>query len=349
MKSQPKTNINERAQRLLTLLVERYIRDGQPVGSKTLAREPEISLSPASIRHIMADLESAGFLASPHTSAGRVPTARAYRFFADTLLGVHTFSEECVGDFDRALNPNVDTKTLVQSASALLSDFTHLAGVVTVPRRDRVTLRQVEFLPLSGNRILVILVLNQREVQNRVITMDRPYSASELQQAANYLTTHYAGKDLGMIRRNLLTALRDDQVEMERISRLIVQMADEAFADVAESANDYVVAGEAHLLQMADEASVEHLRSLFEAFSEKRDILNLLDHCLQAQGIQIYIGDESGYDALEECSVVTSPYTVDGKVVGVLGVIGPTRMDYDRAIHTVDMTAKLLSSALKEL
>lgn len=337
--------INERTQQVLKNLIERYIQDGCPIGSKTLAVECALGLSPATIRHILADLEEAGYLSSLHTSSGRVPTDRGYRFFVDSLLQVKSLENTNIDALKEKLDPDLTISGLLQSTSNLLSDLTQLAGVVALPRRNRIELRQLEFLSLSSNRVLVILVLNNREVQNRIMYTDRVYTASELQQAANFLNSHFAGKDLLTIRKELLNAIRSDQ---EKLANLL-QSAINIFANPMEGSKDYILAGQNHLLHFSNqEADLEKLKVLFDAFNEKQEILNLLDAALEADGIQLFIGKESGYQAFDGVSIVTASYSIDDQLVGSLGVIGPTRMHYDNVISAVDVTAKLLSAALSK-
>ncbi len=337
--------LSERAQTLLKTLVERYIREGQPVGSRTLARDSKLDLSPATIRNVMADLEELGLVASPHTSAGRVPTARGYRLFVDSLLTVKPLRPATVSRLKRELGEHAETPgEVIESASSLLSAITRLAGVVMLPRAEQVTLRQVEFLPLSGNRVLVILVTNNAEVQNRIIHTGRAYSAAELEAAANYINREFAGRDLRGIREAVAAAMARARDDMGRIMETALAVADRAFEGRRD--DDFVLAGQNHLLEYQEMADIERLRRLFEAFNTKRDILHLLDQSIDAEGVQIFIGQESGYEVLDSCSVVTSPYRVGDQVVGVLGVIGPTRMAYDRVIPIVDVTARLLGAAL---
>ncbi len=340
--------INERAQRLLKKLVEAYIRDGQPVGSRTLARDSGLNLSPATVRNIMIDLEDLGMVMSPHTSAGRVPTAKGYRLFVDALLKVQPLHDQEVIHLKNQLDMSGGREDLLGSASALLSDITHMAGVVMVPHRDVTVLRQIEFLPLSDdNRVLVIVVVNEREVQNRIITTARRYSPAELQQAANYLTAMFAGKDLCTIRNAVLSEMNAAKDEINSIMQSAITMAEQVFGDMP-TETSYVLAGQTNLMDFTELSNLGKLRQLFDAFNKKSDILYLLDQCLRAEAVQAFIGAESGHKALEECSVVTAPYMIEGKLVGVLGVIGPTRMAYDRVIPLVDVTAKLLSAALSQ-
>ncbi len=342
------TPVNQRAKQILKILVERYIQEGIPVGSKTIAEEYALGLSSATIRNILADLEEAGYLSSPYTSAGRVPTSHGYRLFVNSLLTAKPIAEVDIQALQVQLNPDMNEAHLLQSASTVLSNLTRLTGIVALPRRNRIQLRQVEFLPLSGNRVLVILVLNNREVQNRIIYTDRVYTKSELQQTANYLNTHFVGKDLWTIRQEISIALRHDRDNMARLFETAVDVADKVFAAAEENSKDYLVTGQNHLLNYSRETDLQQLKLLFDAISQKQDILNLLDQALEADGMQIFIGKESGYQALDECSLVARSYSVDGQVVGSLGVIGPQRMPYERVITAVDMTAKLLSAALNQ-
>lgn len=337
--------LSDRGQHLLRVLVERYIRDGQPVGSRTLSRDAGLDLSPATIRNVMADLEEMGLVRSPHTSAGRVPTVQGYRLFVDTLLQIAPLDGDEVQRLRVQLDTAQDRDALMGAASSLLSDLTRFAGVVMLPRHEQVTLRQIEFLQLSDNQVLTILVVNSREVQNRIVRTQRGYSPSELQQAANYINSLGAGKSLTQVRENLLRDLQDARERMNGMMVAAIEMAAQALPEQPD-ADDFVVAGQTNLMEYNDLANMEKMRQLFEAFGRKRDMLHLLDQCLQARRVQIFIGEESGYDALDDCSVVTAPYGVDGRVLGVLGVIGPTRMAYERVIPIVDATARLLGAAL---
>lgn len=341
------TELNERAQRLLKTLVHRFIQDGEPVGSRTLAKESGLDVSPATVRNVLADLEDLGFVRSPHTSAGRVPTVRGYRFFVDTLLTVKPLSEHEIRALRRSLQLTGETnyQDIIDNASQLLSGVTRMAGIVMLPRREHVNIRQIEFLPLSGARVLAILVFEDDEVQNRVIDLPRRFSPSELQQASNYLSAEFAGKDLITVRRRLLADMVRARDHMNDLMRSAIDMAGHVFQE--EEDEDYIIAGQSNLISFRELASdADKLRALFDAFTTKRDILHLLDEAVKADGVQIFIGEESGHEALEECSLVASPYAVNDRVVGVLGVIGPTRMAYDRVIPVVDVTAKLLSMAL---
>ncbi len=340
-------SLTERAQLLLKALIENYIRDGQPVGSRTLSRDSGLSLSSATIRNVMADLEELGFVASPHTSSGRVPTDKGYRFFVDTLLKLKPLHQEEIEEIERRLASDAaNGRSLVQSASQMLSSVTHMAGLVTLPNPNYIALSQVEFVGLSENRALAIMVMNNREVQNRVVQLDRYYSPEELRRAANYLNEAFAGHSLPDVRAMLLKQLQETRQHMNQLMQDAIQVAQKVFDTKAEDQVEYVIAGETNLMGFAELSNVDRLRRLFEAFNEKHDILRLLDSCLRADGIQIFIGQESGYRILDDISVVTAPYMLHNQVVGVLGIIGPTRMAYERVIPIVDITAKLLGSAL---
>ena len=340
--------LTERAQHLLKVLVECYIESGQPVGSRTLARTAGLNLSPATIRNVMADLEDLGLIVSPHTSAGRVPTAQGYRLFVDTLLSVKPPDSLILQELQTRLDPDQDAKGLVESASSMLSAVTQMAGVVTVPRRDESALRQIEFLPLSERRILAIMVTNEKEVQNKILHLEREFSPAELRQAANCLNEMFSGKGIGAVRDSLLSDLDAVRADMNRMMVSAIELGGQLFAIQDDDSEDnYVLAGEANLLDYQELSDIDKLRQLFDAFKQKREILHLLDKSISAEGVQIFIGQESGYSVFDECSVVSAPYAVDGRVLGVLGVIGPTRMAYERVIPIVDITAKLLGAALK--
>lgn len=328
-------------------MIQRYIRDGQPVGSRTLSKDSGLSLSPATIRNVMSDLEEMGLVSAPHTSAGRIPTPRGYRLFVDTLVRYRPPADGEIRKIRQQIKSEYDnTGALVSTVSSMLSEFTSMAGVVSVPRAPQVILRQIEFLPLSENRILAILVVNDREVQNRILHTERDYSASELQQAQNFINEHYAGTDLQSLRKRLLKDLDDTRNSMNQAMHDIIAVAHTAMDTAGHPDDEYVVAGETKLMDFAELSDVDTLRRLFEAFSRKRLILDLLDRSIHADGVKVFIGEESGYRIFDDCSVVTAPYHVDDDTIGVLGVIGPTRMAYDRVVPIVDVTARLLESAL---
>jgi len=347
-----KLELNERKQRLLMALVERHIRHGQPVGSKTLATGSGLAVSPATIRNLMAELEDMGLLASPHTSAGRVPTERGYRLYVDTLLASSTMERpdnaRLRDELRQMLAPDQSPEALVSQVSRSLAELTRMAGLVAVPRRDVTTLRQVEFLPLSGQRVLVVLVVNRSEVQNRIIQTSRDYTEVELRQAANYINKTYAGCDLDNICEGLLSTMDADRAQMDVLMQATMDIAGKALRQDRKD-SDYVVSGESNLLEGGQMDSIEKVRDLFDAFNRKRDILHLLERSMKADGVQIFIGRESGYQPFEEYSLVSAPYKVDNGPVGVLAVVGPTRMDYEKVIPTVDITARILSAALTQL
>jgi heat-inducible transcriptional repressor len=344
--------LNERAQRLLRVLVQNYIRDGQPVGSRTLSRDSGLTLSSATVRNVMSDLEELGFVTSPHTSAGRVPTDKAYRFFVDSLMRAQMPADDAsLEEIRRQLDMPGDSsssKVLVAAASQLLSNITHLAGVVTLPLAHSAVLTQIEFLALSENRVLVVLVLDDREVQNRIVQLERHYSSEELRRAANFLNEHCVGRPPAQIHQELVRQLKETHESLNQVMLDAISMSQRLFEQSAPADDiEYVIHGETNLMGFSGVSDVDKLKRLFEAFNEKRDILHLLDQSLRAEGVQIFIGQESGYQILDDYSVVTAPYSSAKGVVGVLGVIGPTRMAYERIIPIVDLTAKVLGSALK--
>jgi heat-inducible transcriptional repressor len=335
--------LNERAQILLKTLVERYVVDGQPVGSRTLSKYSGLDLSPATIRNVMADLEDIGYIASPHTSAGRIPTPRGYRFFVDTLLTISPLADLELHHLEHRLHAD-DPQNLVSSASQLLSDLTRFAGIVMTPKRRSQSFRHLEFLQLSDKRILLIIVTSSGEVQNRIILTDKAYSPSELTQASNFFNQNYAGCTFSEVRQKLQAELKAVHRDMNALMSAALEAGSQAFS---EHRDPYVISGERNLLNVQDLSyNMASLRKLFDAFEQKTGLLQLLDRSQSAEGVQIFIGGESGLVPLDECSVVTAPYEVDGEIVGTVGVIGPTRMAYERVIPIVDITAKLLSSAL---
>ncbi|MGZ4959100.1 MAG: heat-inducible transcriptional repressor HrcA [Methylomonas sp.] len=337
--------LNERSLYLLKALVERYIQDGQPVGSRVLSKDPQLKLSPASIRNVMADLEDMGLIHSPHTSAGRVPTVSGYRLFVDSLLTVKPLASSELDQLQISLTAEADmVSDVVGKASKLLSDITKMAGVVTLPRRESVALRHIEFLPMSSTRVLVIFVTDGQEVHNKIINTCKVFSPAELQQAANYLNSVYTGRSLAKIRELIVGDLEHDRNQVNQGMIDAVSMAQLTFSQQPQ--DDYVLSGETNLMGFSELSDMDRLKQLFEAFSQKRSVIHLLDQCLAADGVQIFIGEESGYSAFDHCSLVTSSYSVNDEVVGVLGVIGPTRMAYQKVIPFVDVTAKLLGAAL---
>ena len=335
--------LNDRARILLKFLVERYIEDGQPVGSRTLAKHTGLNLSPASIRNIMSDLEEGGYIVSPHTSAGRVPTARGYRLFVDSLLTVRPLERGQVRQIESTLSPD-DPQRLVNAASHLLAELTAYAGVVLIPKRRNQGLRQIEFLALSDKRILLIMVTADGEVQNRVIFTDRNYDPKQLLRAANYFNQHFVGQSFEQVQPRLAKELAELKSDISRLMEMVVAAGADAFSGAGK---EYVLSGERNLLDAPElSTNMGRLRELFGLFEQKTELMQLLDVGQSATGVQLFIGAESGVATLDECSVIAAPYEANGEVVGTLGVIGPTRMAYERVIPIVDITAKLLSNAL---
>ena len=334
-----------RAQTLLKALVERYIADGQPVGSRALSKISGLELSPATIRNIMSDLEEMGFVSSPHTSAGRIPTPRGYRIFVDTLLTARTLDESAL---ESQLHSRMQTNSpnkIISNAAQVLSSLSQFAGVVLTPRHESV-FQQIEFLRLSEKRILLVIVAPNGEVQNRLLLTDVDYTPSQLIQAANYINQHFGGLSFDDVRIRLQADLRQLRDDMTRLMQAAVEAGSDAMADTSD---DMVISGERNLLSVSDLSSnMVSLRKLFDMFEQKTDLIQLLDVSSKATGVQIFIGGESQLVPMDEMSVVTAPYEVNGKIVGTLGVIGPTRMAYERVIPIVDITAKLLSNALSQ-
>jgi len=337
--------LDARARQLLRSLIARYIADGQPVGSRTLAKASGLDVSPATIRNIMSDLEEFGLVSAPHTSAGRVPTSQGYRVFVDSLLEVRPLDEPALDRMRSELPTDATTPDLLSSATSLLSEMTHFVGVVSVPKREEFPFRHIDFVPLDGNRVLVILVFTDSQVQNRVIATQHPYSPGELEQIANYLNANFAGMRIDEIRARLLREMQDEGTRLNRLLSAAVEVAQQAFQTSA--VNDMLVAGQTNLMGKQEVSDVDRLRELFEAFQRKRDLLQLLERCASAEGVRLFIGEESGFAALDTYSLVTAPYGVGGRVLGVLGVIGPTRMAYERVIPVVQATAGIISGALK--
>ena len=337
--------LDKRAQILLKTLVERYIAEGQPIGSRTLSRHAGLDLSPATIRNVMSDLEEMGLIASPHTSAGRVPTPLGYRFFVDSLLVVKQIESGELHQLEDQLHPD-NPQRVIQAASQLLSQLTNFAGVVMTPRRRALTFRQIEFLRLSEKRVLLIVVTPDGDVQNRILFTERDYRPAELVTAANFINQNYSGHSFEDIRQRLQEELRTIRQDMLGLMNAAMEASDQA---VSESNEQYVISGERNLLAVSDlSQDMGRMRQLFELFEHKTSLVRILDLSLRGEGVQIFIGGESGVTAPDEVSVVTAPYKVGGEVVGTVGVIGPTRMAYDRVVPIVDVTAKLLSSALSQ-
>jgi heat-inducible transcriptional repressor len=340
-----KTMLDERARSLLKTLVERYIADGQPVGSRTLSKASGLELSPATIRNVMADLEDLGLIASPHTSAGRVPTARGYRLFVDTMLTAQPLALSADPSRPEPQLQADQPQRVIANAAQLLSSLSHFVGVITAPRKPSV-FHHIEFLRLSERRVLVIMVAPDGDVQNRVIFTAHDYTQKQLVEASNYLTAHYAGLTLDEVRERLKHEVDALRGEIAALMQAAVQAGSEALAD---SQDQVVIAGERNLLAVQDfSGDLGSLRKLFDLFEHKTQLMRLLDVSSRAEGVRIYIGGESLVVPFEELSIVSAPYEVDGQVVGTLGVIGPTRMAYNRMIQIVDITSRLVSNALSQ-
>jgi heat-inducible transcriptional repressor len=347
MNQLPGPELDARARRLLRTLIAQYLADGEPVGSRTLARSSGLEVSPATIRNIMADLEEAGLVASPHTSAGRIPTPRGLRLFVDSLIELKPLPREDMARLQRELPPvQTNTLDLLGNVSTLLSAMTHFAGVVTVPRRVDFPLRHIDFVNLPEARVLVILVFSDNQVQNRVVQLSKPLDGGQLEQAANYLNAQFAGLRLDDIRTHLLAELRAAGSELNHLLSSAVELAAASFAPEGEGNGDVLVTGQTNLMGYSELADIDRLRDLFDTFQQKRDLLQIMEMCVKAPGVRLFIGEESGYSALDGCSVVTATYGAGGRMLGAIGVIGPTRMAYERVIPVVQATASLLSDAL---
>ncbi len=340
-------NISERAQSVLKGLIRCYVDDGTPVGSRTLAKETELALSPATIRNVMSDLEDYGLIYAPHTSAGRVPTVKGYRFFINSLLKVGPINSQSLGEMTERFSGISDRNSILTGATEMLSQITSFAGIVSTPSNSHVQIRQIEFLSLSEQRVLAILVTDDGQVQNKVLSAHREYSESELVEAANFFNAKYSTKSLHGVREQLFAHLKQDHKSMRREMRTAMKIAGQLFDDEDDQANEQVlVSGENNLLSIPEFSELDKLRRLFDTFKTKQVLFDLLQKSMFTEGVNIYIGEESGYELFKDCSVIAAPYEVDHKKVGVLGVIGPTRMQYDEVISAVDVTAKLVGSAL---
>lgn len=344
MRTKSDLSLDPRARHLLRALVAQYVRDGQPVGSRTLAEACGLDVSPATIRNVMADLEELGLLIAPHTSAGRIPTPRGYRVFVDSLLQMQPLGATDMAMLRQHLPAQGATSDLLANVSSMLSGITRFVGLVTVPKREHFAFRHIDFVALDASRVMVILVFTDHEVQNRVVQLARPLAAGELEWIANYLNANFAGLTLDEIRRRLVAELSGDRARLDRMMAATVLLADAALR--VEGQTDFVLAGQNNLLGLQELADVDRLRELFDAFARKQDLLGVLEGCIHADGVRLFIGDESGVASLDQCSLVAAPYGAGGKVLGVLGVIGPTRMSYERVIPIVQATAQVLSQAL---
>ena len=340
------TELNSRAQHLLKVLVEQYIRSGQPIASTALAAQSGLSLSSATIRNVMANLERLGLIHAPHTSAGRIPTAQGYRVFVDSLVNVETLDATTLQHVESEIDHASNSTELIQAASNLVSGLTQYAGIVTVPQRNSIGIRHIEFIHLSADQIIAVLVFTDGEIQNKLLTVDKAPNSRQLQEASNYLNERLTGQSLEQVKLLLVREMREVCEDVDKAMRWAVDLADQTFQDVqAESSGDMFMAGESNLVHCNDLADHDKLSSLFHAFEDKRQLISLLNTAVNADGMQIFIGTESGYHAFDDCSLVTSNYQLDDGSVGVLGVVGPTRMAYERVIPVVDITARLLSAS----
>ena len=347
MNRPPQTSVlNERARHLLKTLIDCYVSNGQPVGSKALADASGLNVSTATIRNVMASLDHQGLVSAPHTSAGRVPTEQGCRFLIDSMLEINRLDTVLLEQLKNQLDPDLDRDALIDSASSLLSSMSKMAGVITIPKGGQLSLRQIEFLPLPDKKILAILVVNDKEVQNRVIHVEREYTQNELTHIANYLNQNFNGQDIFDVRKHLISEMHQTRTQMDELMKATVELADQAMKPDNQHDEDYLLQGKSNLIRFNDLDHGPHLHQMFDMFESKRDMLKLLDRCIQSEDIQVFIGREAGLEGMGDCSIITSPYSVDGNILGVLGVIGPTRMQYNKMISLVDVTAKLLGTAL---
>ncbi len=340
--------LDQRSETLLRLLISRFIVQGQPIGSRTLAHEPGLSISAATVRNVMADLQDLGLIQSPHISAGRIPTVLGYRLFIDSMLKLEPLPNEEKEEIEIRLNEENDAKELMNEASKLLSEVTKFCGVVFLPDSSIAKLRQIEFVRLSKHRVLVILITEDGQVQNRVISVDREYSPSELVSAANYFNETFRGKSLSSVRELLLLEMKRDSQQINELLQTAVNIAANLFVD-DHSDDDVVVSGRSNLFDVPDLAAIDKIKKIFEIFKARHSLLTLLNKSVKARGVSIFIGAESGYENLDDCSVITAPYQIGGHNIGAIGVIGPTRMAYEHVIPVVDVTAQMLGNALSHL
>jgi heat-inducible transcriptional repressor len=336
--------LDERAQKILRYLIQSYTQDGQPVGSKSLAQNSGLDVSSATIRNIMARLEDMGLVNSPHTSSGRIPTQAGYRFFIDSLLEVKDLGKSAEKLVNDAFSIEKTSTDLILTASSMLSEMTHLTGLISVSKQSHIEVRHIEFMKLSDRRILVILVVNSDQVHNRVIHTDRDYTALELTEIEALLSRYLIGSDFKQARGQLLSEIRQHKDDVNSIMESVLDVMGNVCGE--SDKDSLLTAGESNLLQFAELSDINKLRELFDIFNQKRDLLHILEGCYEADGVEIFIGSESGFSVLSDCAVIGAPYKIDNEVIGVLGVIGPTRIAYEKVIPAVDLTARLLTSAL---
>lgn len=345
----PKPVLSEREQSILRILVDTYIREGVPLGSRTLSQLPGVGLSAASVRSVMSDLEEQGLLHAAHVSAGRIPTDNAYRLFVDSMVQYQSLDEQSLASLRQGLQLPLGREQLIARASEYLSEITRMAGLVFVPKPLEDMFRQIDFVLLSGRRVLVIFVINDHDVENRVVSLDRDYSRDELQEAANYLNSEFRDQSLAKVRDQVRASLQGLSSEMTELMQRMITVAGQVLDSTDEgdkARGDFSFTGQTNLMAWQELSDIEMLRSLFDTFNSRRDMFHILEQSLSASGVKIFIGAESGHQVLDSCSVVTAPCEQNGEALGVLGVIGPTRMAYDRVVPLVDVTAKILGAAL---
>ena len=340
--------LNDRSQLLFKNLMGLYLNDGKPVGSTTLAKLPDIGLSSATVRNVMADLEKIGLIHSPHTSAGRVPTDEGYRLFIDSMLTYQPLSQQNEATIRNELTVGRNQDDLLENASKVLSGITGMTSLILMPNKEQEILKHIDFIQLGANRVLVVLVFNDQDVQNRIIELDKSISADELQETANFLNEQCVGKNLADAKQYLVSRMENIRATTNEFMSSIVQATDHVLEEQLEQKIPFLVSGKTNLLNYQELASSDKLKALFNAFDQHSEMLSLLDKSMQAQGVQVFVGQECGNSIYQDCSIITTPYEVEGEVLGVLGVVGPSRMDYQKVVPRVDMTARILGSLLKK-
>ncbi|WEJ63471.1 heat-inducible transcriptional repressor HrcA [Thiomicrorhabdus lithotrophica] len=340
--------LSDRSQLLFKNLMGLYLNDGKPVGSTTLAKLPDIGLSSATVRNVMADLEKMGLIHSPHTSAGRVPTDVGYRLFIDSMLTYQPLSQQNEATIRHELSTGLNQDALMANASKVLSGITGMTSLVLMPNKEQEVLKHIDFISLSANRVLVVLVFNDQDVQNRIIELEQPIGSDELQKTANFLNEQCVGKNLAEAKQFLMGRMDSIRSTTNDFMSSIVEATDHVLEEQLEQKMPFLVSGQTNLLNYQELASSDKLKALFNAFEQHSEMLSLLDKSMQAQGVQVFVGQECGSAIYQDCSIVTTPYQVEGEVLGVLGVVGPSRMDYQKVVPRVDMTAKILGSLLKK-
>ncbi|MBF6057890.1 heat-inducible transcriptional repressor HrcA [Thiomicrorhabdus heinhorstiae] len=340
--------LNDRYQLLFRSLMGLYLNEGKPVGSTALAKLPEVGLSSATVRNVMADLERMGLIKAPHTSAGRIPTQKGYRFFVDSIATFNLPNDDYATSVRSALENDLNQDALLQGASRVLSGVTGMASLVLMPKKESEVLKYIDFIPLSESRILVLLVFNDRDAQNRIVELDRPFNADELQKVARFLNEYCGGKTLDQAREFLVSRMSQIRESANELMMSVISATDRVLQNQVQQTLPFLVMGKTKLLNYQELADSEKLKALFQAFDQHNNILGLLDKSMQAKGVQVFIGNECGSDIYQDCSIVTRPYEVEGEILGVLGVVGPSRMDYQKVVPKVDVTAKILESLLKK-